>query len=329
MENAEVIMGNGEFKPVEDKSSLLDKAVIVSFKTGWPGNSRKVKGKQQILDTDADKDLLRVNKELLDSPELKEIVSFANKSRRWVLSLCVPSFIEEGYYFAPIARLAEIDAGLAEREKAYWDMVDMFVGVYPDRVREMSSRLWSLFNPEEYPGVSGSKPNGEWLLEIDATAIKSLFLWRVRYVSFGVPDSLKSLSADLYRRERDRFEQSLVEASNEVQNALREAFSGLVSHMVKKLTETRDNGKPGIFRDSLITNLTAFIDTFRDRNLTSDAVLEELVGQAKALLSGVTPDVLRDNTGLRNRVQTGFEQIKEQISLNLIDRPTRSFSFDD
>lgn len=62
-------------------------------------------------------------------------------------------------------------------------------------------------------------------------------------------------------------------------------FSKLVAHLTERLSGQED-GKPKVFRDSAIENLTTFFDRFRHLNVQSSERLNSLVEQADQDLCG-------------------------------------------
>jgi|CXWL01.1.fsa_nt_gi hypothetical protein len=315
--------GNGMDKVDRpDAEGLLSKAVIISFKTGRFGNNRKVRRSQLTIsavdldggeDKPVDKDVLKVSKELLDSKELQAIGSFDQKTRGKLLTYCLPSYVDEGYYFLPISLIETVDAFLATAKAERRYLVNGFMAVYPGKKGSARYRLGPLFRERDYPGED----------EVRAT-----FTWSVRYISFSVPGSLRDISMSLFLQEKERQERMWEEATVEVRVALRESMAGLVEHAISKLS-LRPNGKPQIFRDSMVKNMAEFLDLFDKRNLTNDGDLAALVGQAKQLMAGVDPVTLRNNLGTRERVKAGFEGIKATMDTMLIDRPVRQIDLDD
>jgi len=71
-----------------------------------------------------------------------------------------------------------------------------------------------------------------------------------------------------------------------------EAFTGelgkLVAHLTERLSGQVD-GKPKIFRDSAIGNLSEFFDRFRQLNVRSNEQLDALVADAQRIVRGVDP----------------------------------------
>ena len=146
------------------------------------------------------------------------------------------------------------------------------------------------------------------------------FQWR--YLSLDIP---QTLTAGMVEREREKAKADVAAEVDEIRLALRTSFAELVQHAADRLAPVQD-GKPKIFRDSLIKNMEEFFHYFQAKNLTEDVELESLVEKARAALNGVTPDVLRDSDNLRLEVQRTMTQIKETMDQNLLLKPSRRFT---
>jgi hypothetical protein len=106
-----------------------------------------------------------------------------------------------------------------------------------------------------------------------------------------------------------------------------EAFTGelakLVSHLAERISGQED-GKPKIFRDSAITNLTEFFERFGQLNVRSSEQLDNLVTQAQRIVRGVEPQELRDSSKLRQHVATQLAGVQSVLDGMLVDRPRRN-----
>ena len=276
--------------PIHDPSvDLARKTVCIKVRLSTMGNTRKVSTSQ--IEADADKDLLRVSKHLLDSAELKAIGRFDGEIRRYLYNMCLP--FEIGIHLLPIAALEAVEARLRQFAVDRAELVKSFLAAYPSVCQDAARRLRGLYNPADYP-------------QVDEAAREFGFSWQ--YVSFGVPDQLKGISREVWEQEREKAAQRMAEASAEIQQVLRESMAELVTHMAERLKEGAD-GKPLKFKQSTVGNLVEFLENFSFRNVTDDQELQALVGQARDLLRGIHADDLRAAGDTRSRVQKGIESI--------------------
>ena len=160
----------------------------------------------------------------------------------------------------------------------------------------------SIPNPEHkvYPyllrGMDIAVPNKVWAADITYVPMRRGFMYLVAIMDWH---SRKVLS---WR----------------VSNTLESDFC------VSALEDAIDNyGKPKIFKSSMVSNLTDFMDNFKNRDLFEDSELGELIEQAKAIVSGLSPDDLRSDDIFRHKIAEDMKSVKEQIDTAIEDMPRR------
>jgi hypothetical protein len=102
-----------------------------------------------------------------------------------------------------------------------------------------------------------------------------------------------------------------------------EELSRLVEHLTERLSG-QDDGKPKVFRDSAIANLTEFFARFRSLNVRSNEQLDQLVLDAQRIVQGVAPQQLRDSHWLRQGITTRLTAVQAGLDQLLVDRPRRN-----
>lgn len=292
-------------------SSLTAKTVCLQLRLGGLGTRQRVDAEE--VEVDADKDMLHVSKDILQSMELKAVRRQAAEIRAYVRAMALPSILRGGIYLLPVTLIPGIEARLEEMRAVRKGLVQKFVDAYPQLVVEAKERLRDLFNEGDYP-VAGR--------------VKGAFTMDVRYLTFGTPSQLKEISADLWAREQKKAERAWEVASVEITNLLRAEFQKLVNHMVERLTPDAD-GKPKVFRGTLVANFAQYMESFNPRNVTNDTELAKLVDQARDLLNGIDAQTLRDNDSLRGQTGEAFAGIKATLDTMVVDKPKRLISLDD
>ncbi len=137
------------------------------------------------------------------------------------------------------------------------------------------------------------------------------------------PDYLQQLNLELYQQECQRVQARFDEAVRLAEEAFTAELAKLVSHLTERLSGQED-GKPKIFRDSIVENLTEFFQRFRQLNVRSSEQLDGLVADAQRVIRGVEPQALRDNAGLRQHVATEMSRVQSVLDGLLVDRPRRN-----
>lgn len=287
------------------EAGLLDKTVVLMLELGRLGTRAKVN--TDDVEVDTDKDMLHVSKDILTSLELKAISAHDYAVRAYVKARSLPSYLKGGFYLVPVRSLEDIDAQLVALQAEREGLVDTFLAAYPGCVESAKERLGSLYRSGDYPAVS---------------KVQATFTWRARYMTFSTPSSLKGISKALYEREAEKAQSEMRAAVDDIKLLLRAELKGLVDHMVERLTPDTD-GKPKIFRGSLVGNVKQFLDLLDGRNVVEDVDLSALASQARALLDGVDSDTLRKDEALKGAVAVGFEKLKAALDPLVAAKPRR------
>lgn len=253
---------------------------------------------------------MRVSKTLIVSPEYDAIKSFYGELRTWIYAQTVPSFFKEGFQLASLEAVDSIEKRM--RYAVNFELpglVAAFVAAYPAQVEAARAILAPVgqFNPLDYPAPA---------------MLPQMFGISWNWISFTTPEGLP---AELRAAEQAKLEKNMSDAGEQITQALRAAFAELVSHATSKLTGTDPKtGKALVFRDSLIGNVTDFIETFSRRNITNDVELQQLVNKAREVLAGVTPQKLREQALTRDQTAKQFAAIQTQLDTMITTKPSRA-----
>lgn len=296
-------------------ANIFERAVCLSLEIGKPGKSKK--GNIDAIQTDADKDVLKLSKTIFDGPEWAAILAVDTALHNYLNpanGVCLESkILRGGMHLVPIDLIESVDAKLQEFATERADRVTKFMAVYDDMVEAAKDRLKSQYNPADYPR---------------ADAVREKFYLQHEYVTLGVPGKLKAVSAHIFQQEKDKAEQKWREAAGEIQVALRQAMSDLVGYMVDRLTPKPD-GSRKILREEGVEKLTKFIETFKARNITDDAELQTLVEQARQIIDGRDVESLRKNDALRSELAGQFSELKTTLDGMLATAPRRRIRLTD
>lgn len=305
--------GAPKYTAAADNTQVVeDLSVLIQVRSGSFGNTRQVSASK--VEVDADKDQLRISKNLLDSPELKKVRSIDSEIRQYLYNRCLPSVFRAGVYRLPYQLIEEVDSKLQDFAIARQKAVDDAAVAYPQRCEEAAKALRAVYNQRDYPSVD---------------RFRSSFYLEWSYFETAAPGKLAAISKDIYEREREKAEGELRESVATIRGYLRESFADMVSHMVERLTGAAANGSPKVFKQSTIDNLGEFLDYFDKRNLTNDTQMADLVGKARALMNGVDAKTLRDDFATRKFIRDGFSQIQDNLDVMLTDKPKRRIRFEE
>jgi hypothetical protein len=264
--------------------------------------------KAQAADTfGAEGEFLSAGKKLLDTrhEKFKAVTGVKNRVIQYWKSLSLP-YPESGIRLIRQDRIDAFDAQMREFRDELGEAVDELDRHY-DRLKSAAARrLGSLYEPSDYPA-----------------SLQGMFKVEWDFPSIDAPDYLRQLNPELYEQECQRVQQRFDEAIRLAEEAFTAELAKLVSHLTERLSG-HDDGKPKIFRDSAVANLSAFFNRFRQLNVRSSEQLDQLVADAQQIIRGVEPQQLRDNQGLRQQVATELSRVQSVLDGLLVDRPRRN-----
>ena len=244
----------------------------------------------------------RYNKCLLPRTAFAAINSTMSAARTAHYAQSLP-WDDQGSRLLPVAnyeRYTELMDGLRERmirERA------RFIEDYEDNIDKARLDLGKLFRIAEYP--SKEDLHGKF---------------GMRYRIIPVPDAehfmAKLASDDTDRVKRDiesQIEERLHDAVGDLYRRLGEA----VERVSERLRED-DEGKPLVFRDSMIGNIRELVDIVPRLNIFGDETLAQLCGQVKDRIASVEPDALRPSKNFdpvaRASVKREADALKERFA---------------
>ncbi len=283
-------------------------AVRIAFT--WLGTRKTLTTEQKAQAADtfgAEGEFLSAGKKLLDTkhPAFKAVTGVRSRIVSLWKGMSLP-YPEPG---VRLIRQDQIDV-FTEQLASLKEELDEAVWRLDEHYAELKSaardRLGSLFNSADYP-----------------ESLRGMFQVAWDFPSVEPPDYLRQLNPEVYRQECERVANRFDEAVQLAESAFVEELQSLVSHLSERLAGQPD-GKPKVFRDSAIENLTQFFERFRELNVRSNEQLDDLVGQCQQVVQGVEPQSLRDNNVLRQSVASELNQVQSVLDDLLVDRPRRN-----
>lgn len=287
------------------------KTICLVLKLGRFGNTKK--GSMAPVEVEADKSLLRLSKQLLDSPELKLLAKHDSALTRDVRNLAFSSLFKGGVHLIPVALVPKIEEILTAGIERRAALVDAAVAAYETRRNETAVRLGVQFNPNDYPSVE---------------RFRSLFYLEYSYVTFETPGRLKAISQALFQSEAEKARKRLESVATECEQTMRAGLLTLVEHLADRLTDAPD-GKAKRLSHSTIGHLNDFLATFELKNVTDDSQLAEIVTKARAIMQGVDHKTLKSDELVRKAMVEQLTAVKTALDPLVIDRATRRIEFDD
>jgi hypothetical protein len=289
---------------------LRDTMAAARISTTWFGVRKSLTPDQKDQAAEAfgaEGEYLSAGKKLLDTKHaaFKAVTSVRNGAKKYWKDISLP-FPEPGIRLIKQENIAAFNVHMtsvrAELNEAVWNLDSH----YSELKSIARARLGSLYDQNDYP------------LSLDG-----LFKIDWDFPSVEPPDYLRELHPKLWREQNDRAASRFEEAVKLAEDAFIEELSKLISHLNERLSGEED-GKPKIFRDSAVENLSEFFQRFRQLNIRSNAQLDELVEQAQRIVRGVKPQQLRENVNVRQEVATQLSGVQSVLDGLLVDRPRRN-----
>lgn len=168
--------------------------------------------------------------------------------------------------------------------------------------------LEEIFNPNDFPPPEQARA-------------EFYFTWG--YHSFSVPAELKL--AGVYDAAKTNADNKLKKATDEITAMMRGAALDLVSHLNEILTPNAD-GKKKRLHATAVTNISAFIEDFKSKNIVNDAELEDLVvNKLGTIIQPGAVDLIKDDEGYRDTFHDNIKNIQAQLVTLVEQVPGRKF----
>lgn len=252
-------------------------------------------------------DFLSARKKLLDTthPRFRQVTAVRHRAQAYVQGMSLP-YPEPGIRLIRRGDLDEVQCRLAELEQELGEQAAKLDESYAELQASARQQLGRLFASSDYPASLRDEFGMSW-----------------EFPSVDPPDYLRRLSPALYREEAARVAARFDEAACLAEQMFLAELNDLVSHLSERLSG-QDDGKPKIFRDSAVENLTEFFERFRHLHLGGEDQLEEIVSRAESVLRGVDAQQLRDAPRLRGRIVDNLADVRRALDDQLVDQPRRS-----
>ena len=276
----------------------------------WLGVRKSLTSEQKNQAADsfgAEGKFLSAGKKLLDTshPAYQAVNAIRGRAVAYWKGVSLP-FPEPGIRLIRQDSITPFDRQISEFREELDDAVLELDRRYDELRVAARNRLGELFDASDYP-----------------VSLIGLFAMEHDFPSVEPPSYLRQLSPDLYEQECRRMQSRFDEAVQLAETAFTEELAKLVDHLSERLSGLSD-GKPKVFRDTAITNLTEFLERFRKLNVRSNEQLDALVERAGQVVTGIEPQQLRDSSSLRQRVAAQMTSVQASLDQLLVDRPRRN-----
>ncbi len=251
---------------------------------------------------DASTNVGRYNKRLLPKAALAALNATMSEARTRHYANSLP-WDDKGSRLLTVANYehyTEMMDGLRERlvrQRA------RFIEDFDHYVEQARLDLGKLFRIEEYPSKEDLRGK-----------------FSIRYRITPVPDAdhfIARLASDDTERVKRDIERHIEEQLHDAVGDLYRRLAEAVERVSERLNEDGD-GKPLVFRDTMISNIRDLVDVVPRLNIFGDQRLASLCEQVKDRIAGVEPDSLRPSRTfdpvVRDRVKRDADALMEQFA---------------
>ena len=284
-------------------ASILQKACCLTLECHYLGNYRSVElesvvraatGRKNDRVKDELAEAVRSNKHLVDPKALRKGHSLISLAKSHLASKAIraSNVFGDRSYLIPFASVRATDEFLTELSKEIQAENLVIAARWPKLVAEQAVILGPLFDAKQYP----TQKDVETAFSID---------WS--YVSFSTPENLEHVDRALFADAQKKFERKMSEAFVEVRMVLRASLREFLARFADKMKPDAD-GKPKVFRNSVLDEITDFLNSFDVRNLTDDKELAAVVAQVRKLTKTLDPEQLREMETVRKNALISAEK---------------------
>ena len=283
---------------------LTRDAMLVSLRiNNWSGRRYDREASDDVaVRNDADPSAGRYNKRLLRKEAFAAMTKTMSKARALHYENTLP-WDDAGSRLLTTANYDHYTAAVDELAEQLVTERNAFIHDYDSNIDQARIGLGGLFRTEDYPAKD---------------SLRRRFAIKYRIVPVPNPEHFL---ADLAAGDADRVKRDIEALVQErLQDAITDLYKRLgeaVDHVVKRL-DVDAEGKPLVFRNSLIGNIRDLVDIVPRLNIFGDERLAQLCQQVKDRIASVDPDELRPSSSFspvtRARVRRDAEDLAAKFA---------------
>ena len=273
------------------KNSVNERAMLVRVSIGlWTAARADNKIAAEVAEKHGSKkEMGQFKKFLIDPTLLQPGQKIAGEARQEHYRLTLP-WTDDGFRILSQAGYFTYNEKMKDHDERFWNWFNgEFRPNYAGYVEAAATALNGLFNPLEYPGIAWDRSLRRANV-VRAKAIASKFSFRIALQP--VPDAA-DFRVDLGDEETARVKREMTASvQDQIDSAMKDVWGRLhtvVGAMVEKLKayKVTRSGTEGIFRDTLVSNITDLLEIVPALNLTNDPNIDAFAQQIRVELTEV------------------------------------------
>lgn len=301
---------------------LPDNTVMLRLEIQSPGFQKQFASSEIVDDRkDIDCTLVKTSKSLIDKRYLDPVTRLDSRMRSDLYQIGMrPKFLGQGNVIVPLKLLhytiRRLDNYKAEREI----LVQQLVENYEEAKAEAKRRNPDLYREQEYPTVDVIREKFSVSYNIFSVAFPDI----IDRIEAGVVTEIGEKVTASLNAQKAIQQKQLEEGVEEIMTGLRAGFYELVTNLEDKVRGIGTERK--VFTPGFVASFRTFLETFDAKNIMNDQELAGMVNRVRSVLSGVSPDSIRNNLEVKIKLESELGAIKDNLS-NLTQKATRKASF--
>lgn len=286
-------------QPITSTSTLGDRAMLVSLTIRqWTASKHDKTASKEVSDNHgSDVTMGRYHKSLIAKDALESVKKQAGSARTDFYRRTLP-WRDDGWRILSSLGYMECLDSMRNIKGEFDSHLSHFYTAYPRYVDDARGRLNGLWSADDYPSVDLIRKKFEFTL------------------AFQPLPSATDFRVNLGDTETARIRRDIEEQTRGVlENAVKEVWTRLhdvtsrMSERLKAFNRTPDGKMEGVFRDSLVTNVSDLLDILPSLNITSDPQLASIADDMRRNLLSYSAEELREQDTARKRVADSADRI--------------------
>lgn len=298
---ATVLDLNADSVPSISTASMLVELNI----SAWTGRKKDKRASKDVTDAaGADAAVASVNKTLLsDCEQLRNIKTLIGEARNHVHYHLTMPWSDKGTRLLPTELFFEYQQKITHYEGRIASEVDDLIENYEHAKAMAANKLGRLFDEDDYP---------------TAESLREKFHFSVNFMPLPEASDFRlDIQSDAVRELQNKYESAYTERIEQAMNDIWQRTYEALNNMSARLGYN-DDGKPLVFRDSLIENAVELVKLLKSCNVTGSSQMSAMADKLQDVLLGTSPDALREDTVMRDQKKRDIDAlIKSLPSLDI------------
>jgi hypothetical protein len=276
------------------ENNIFEKGMLISLNMGAYSGRKKL-DKDQL--ENLPKEIVRGVHDLFEhafKEKLEAISKHDSETRGNVKALSVP-FPIDGIYFLSYERIENVIAYLDERKKSRWELVEEVLEHYEEAKNAFAKKYPSYYAKAQYKYPSKAKLAGR-------------FYFEYQFLKISAPDKNPMISPEQYKREMEKFRQTITDMKQEVVGIIYQSLSDLTNRLKRQSKDGKMNQRTFNNLHKFLEQVDSTYTEFVDRK-----DLQETLKKVKAEIKGMSADMLRDNDSQRAKFHKAISALTAEI----------------